>query len=283
MEVGKKFADLESYNQQMAKGLQDKLFFLEHLPEKKQFLFVDFGCADGTLIDALYHMLDEYNEFIGYDVSEQMIDIARTKISEMPDRITFTSNWDYVCDRLKATKKVKVLVLSSVIHEVYSYAHKGDVEVFWKRVLESGFDYICVRDMMTSADTQLTTVPEWKNNITMNYHRFMSQGRYEQFVQKWGDVSNLKSFLHFLLKYRWQINWNREVNENYFPIDIEDFLSYFEEGYNLSYFKRFRVPFLEECIYNDFRVKYDDPNSELYNDFTHVKMVFSKKHKYSTI
>ena len=283
MEVGEKFADLESYNQQMAKGLQDKLFFLEHLPNNSQFLFVDFGCADGTLIDALYHMLDENNEFIGYDASEQMIDIARTKISESSDSITFTSDWEIVNKMLKETKKVKVLILSSVVHEVYSYAREGDVEMFWKRVLESGFDYICVRDMMTSSDTWVTTVPVWKNNIIMNYHKFMSSYRYNQFIQKWGDVSNLRSFLHFLLKYRWQINWDREVNENYFPIDIEDFLSYFEEGYNLSYFKRFRVSFLEECIYKDFGVKFDDPNSELYNDFTHVKMVFSKKHKYSTI
>ena len=38
------------------------------------------------------------------------------------------------------------------------------------------------------------------------------------FSNKWGTIDNYKNLIHFLLKYRWKVNWNREVNENYFPI-----------------------------------------------------------------
>ena len=37
----------------MAKGMEDKLFFLNELPKNYEYTFVDFGCADGTLINYL--------------------------------------------------------------------------------------------------------------------------------------------------------------------------------------------------------------------------------------
>ena len=81
-----------------------------------------------------------------------------------------------------------------------------------------------------------------------------------------------KNLLHFLLKYRWTINWNREVHENYFPIYVEDFLNKFEEKYNLNYLKRFRVPFLNTCWKTDF-----DINENEISDNTHIKTIFELK------
>jgi SAM-dependent methyltransferase len=273
MEVGKKFENLKVYNQNMAKGLEDKMFFLEHLPNEFGYVFVDFGCADGSLIDALYHSLNPYNQYIGFDISEQMIDIARTKISESPKNVLFTSDWNDVRYELLGNDKKKVLILSSVVHEVYSYAKsREDIDTFWKRVLDTGFDYICVRDMMVPWDTLATPTPvEWINNIKWDAKGNVPKERREQFCEKWGPIENKHNALHYLLKYRWQINWNREVNENYFPIDIEDFLDMFKDSYNLDYFIRFIVPFIKDKIEEDFSITLGD------TDFTHIKAVFSKK------
>ena len=274
MEVGKKFENLKVYNQNMAKGLEDKMFFLEHLPKEDGYVFVDFGCADGTLIDALYHSLSSSNQYIGFDISEQMIDIARTKISESPKNVLFTSDWSDVRHELSGNDKKKVLILSSVVHEVYSYAKsREDIDTFWKRVLETGFDYICIRDMMIPNDTRNTPTPcEWVKYIQLYWENFMSEERFNQFLKKWGPIDlNKHVALHFLLKYRWQINWDREVNENYFPVDMEVFLDKFEKSYNLDYLQRFTVPFIKDTIEKDFWITLGD------TDFTHIKAIFSIK------
>lgn len=45
------------------------------------------------------------------------------------------------------------------------------------------------------------------------------------FEDVWGDVCdvrarkvNVKNLIHFLVKYRYVENWEREVQENYFPV-----------------------------------------------------------------
>ena len=273
MDVGAKFKNLRLYNYEMAQGLEDKLFFLEHLPNENGYIFVDFGCADGTLIDSLYHILPADNLFIGFDVSDQMIDLAKTKRTDSPNNVIFTTDWRDVQYALMGSDRKKVLILSSVVHEVFSYAKSTkDIDTFWKRVLETGFDYICVRDMMVPNDTRNTATPtEWINNIKWDAKNNVPAGRREQFCEKWGPIEIKYNALHYLLKYRWQINWDREVNENYFPIDIEVFLDKFKSSYNLDYFNRFIVPFIKDKIKEDFSITLGD------TDFTHIKAIFSKK------
>lgn len=275
MEVGKNFVDIHSYNQNMTKGLEDKLFFIKHLnlDKDKSYLFVDFGCADGVLLDTLYGIMETnglHCYFIGYDISEMMINLAKTKFSHYPaDNVLFTNNWTAVKDKLKSHYDMEsVLILSSVIHEVYSYsAYPSDIEIFWDRVLNSGFKYICVRDMMCSKDTERITSTDYTKLIQTL--RSDSISCLKEFEEVWGDVlKSNKQFIHFLLKYRWQINWEREVEENYFPIDIEEFLEKMN-SYNMTYFKRFCVPFLEQCWEKDFGIKI--------KDFTHIKAVFETK------
>lgn len=48
MEIGAKFKNIISYNLEMTKSLEDKLFFAEKFPKNENYTFVDFGCTDGT-------------------------------------------------------------------------------------------------------------------------------------------------------------------------------------------------------------------------------------------
>jgi SAM-dependent methyltransferase len=269
MEIGKKFKNIDSYNESMSKHMKDKTFWYSMLPENKLYTFVDFGCADGAMINYLYQ-IDDINWFIGFDISETMIDLAKTKFNgDNRSDVWFTSNWDEVAQKLEDSKKCNhqtILILSSVIHEVYSYAKDdSEIDAFWKKVLESDFDYIVVRDMMVSKDTLRTA--DFKDFDKVNTKGFY-QNQLNDFEKKYGKINIVKNLIHFLLKYRWKINWEREVNENYFPIMVEDFLEKME-SYNLDYFKRFRVKFLDDEIEKDFEIKLQD--------FTHIKAIFSKK------
>ena len=276
MEVGKKFADLIYYNDNMRKGMEDKLFFLDNMDisKGKSYIFVDFGCADGILINTLYGIMEDAGinaYYIGYDISETMIDLAKTNFSHNASNVLFTTDWDKVAEKVSNFSSMEsVLILSSVIHEVYSYSkYPSDITLFWERVLNTGFKYICVRDMMCSEDANredkdLFWILKEHIPFATTKSRLL-----REFEAIWGSTTNVKNLMHFLLKYRWVINWEREVEENYFPIYVSEFLEKFNEKYNLNYFNRFRVPFLDKRWKEDFDVEL--------NDNTHIKAIFEIK------
>ena len=278
MGIGIDFADIISYTENMAKGMDDKLYFLSKIAfdKKEKYLFVDFGCADGAMISAVYEILHDRginSYFIGYDISEEMINLAKTKFAFDTQEVLFTSCWDSVDNLVKSMFKgyKKILILSSVIHELYSYSKfEYEITEFWDRVTNSGFDYICLRDMMCSYDADRPTSTLMVNKF---YDKIkdspMMKSLLNSFESVWGSVDNNKNFMHFMLKYRWKINWDREVNENYFPRYLDEIMGKFDNNYNVSYMERFRVPFLDDCIKKDFDITL--------SDYTHVKAVFEKK------
>ena len=267
-EVGKNFTSVSYYNKEMQKGMEDKLFFINKLPANQKYVFVDFGCADGSMINALSAIYEGKDHvYVGYDISETMISIAKTNYHGPTDEnVRFTADWEEVLNILVGTIGYKkVLILSSVIHEVYSYAEsEQDIKTFWDRVCNHGFDYIVIRDMCPSdsifRNTHWSNVDKILNNC--------DETQLGEFEKVWGSITKQNNFVHFLLKYRWKINWKREVNENYFPITVQTLLTYFKD-FNIDYFERFRVPFLDECWMKDFSISIED--------YTHIKAIFSKK------
>ena len=188
----------------------------------------------------------------------------------------FTTNWDYVLTTIKREKdsgKKIVLVLSSVVHEVYSYGNQSDIDAFWNKIRCAykpsslyGFDYICLRDMMYSGTINRPSKKEAVEKIHMTKDDWLDIVARPDFERIWGSLDENRNLVHFLLKYRWKTNWEREVHENYFPISIEKFLEHFDGFFRLDYFEKFRVRFLEECIYKDFGI--------ILEDTTHIKAIF---------
>ena len=277
LEVGGKFTNILSYNQNMAKGMEDKLFFVNILPlrESNHWIFVDFGCADGTLFTALAPILEEMGinaTLIGYDISETMVRLAKEKHSTSSyDKVSivFTYNWNIVDRYIKYSNAKKAVILSSVVHEVYSYAEsEQDISTFWDRILNSGFDFVCIRDMMPSKSIDRPTDEDMLQDFleTIRDKKPELVDYVKDFQSHWGGLDNNKNFVHYLLKYRWITNWSREVNENYFPIYVEDFLDMMS-SYRTKYIKLFRVPFLDDCWFKDFRLAITDN--------THIKAVFA--------
>ena len=274
-EIGIKFSNIEYYNKEMQKGMEDKLFFVERLPKNQNYMFVDFGCADGSMINALASIYKDNpnNVYVGYDISDEMIKLAKTNYhGPVNANVRFTTNWDE-CRQSGSSvfvNRKKVLILSSVIHEVYSYGTEETICKFWDQVRYSDFDYIIIRDMCPSEDIDRDAKKSLTNTIERS--RNVSIEQVKEFSEIWGTLTNNKNAIHFLLKYRWKVNWDREVRENYFPIYVEDLIEKITctgARYKIDYLNRFRVPFLDKCIKEDFNIELDD--------FTHIKAIFSKK------
>ena len=271
MSLENRFNDITSYNDNLRKGMSDKLFFLDHLPDD-EYLFFDFGCADGSLIEALKkepRCRGKKHWYVGYDISEEMIHLAQKKLGcNRNNRVFLTSQWedamDHVRQKAKRHRFKTVLILSSVIHEVYSY--DTSVDTFWSHVTGSGFHYITVRDMMPSHTIDRDTDPGLYEAFLKNRNKVLLPNQIADFEQLWGPLGKQKNFVHFLLKYRWTINWSREVKENYFPICIEEFIDKLK-SYQTLFFETFRVKHLDECILKDFGLQLTDN--------THVKAVFT--------
>lgn len=204
-------ANLKVYNDNMRKSLLDKAYFLSFVDSDT---FIDFGCADGSLLKHIHEMFPD-KKLIGYDISPEMLQVAEKNLEGC--NVSLYNNFENVIS-LKLDNAT--LILSSDINDVSRVLHNAN-------------------------PTHLA-----------------------EFQSIWGNISNNKNLVHFLMKYKWVENWAREVRENYFPITIEEFLSKVPNNYVIDYFYEFIMPQTQQGILKDFNI--------LLKDTTHFKCILRK-------
>lgn len=249
--------DITYYNNEMRKSLIDKAFFLDKVDAD---IFVDFGCADGSLIEFIEDMFPDV-VCIGYDISPAELEIARTKT----DAALF-SEWDELVaylDTIRKDKRVAV-VCNSLIHEVYAYGTEDSIATFWSQIFSGTFDAVIIRDMCTSKTANRQSDPIAVAKIRQRY----DQTRLSEFEAQWGNIDSNWSLTHFLLKYRYVKNWQREVNENYLPLNFEDLLQLIPNEYNPVYVDHFTLPFIRQKANEELGVDITDR--------THIKLILEK-------
>lgn len=186
---------------------------------------------------------------------------------KLPNNSLLTSNWNDVIKEL-SNYKYTLLNLSSVIHEVYSYSNTLEINNFWKKVFKSNFAYITIRDMMPSISLTKNKITDYKEDAK-KIRRMADKDQLLSFEEKWGSINNsYRNFIHFLLKYRYKNNWEREVNEDYLPITLETLKSKIPSDYNIKSEIDFVLPFLKNEIKKDFNIDLIYP--------THTKMIIKK-------
>ena len=250
-----KIADREIYLTRMQRSILDKMFFIDKVFEPFEYV-LDFGCANGGLIKALRGMCPEY-KYAGYDIDADMIKAARENVPGVP----FFTEWDSI----DVPFENSLLNISSTIHEVYSYGTDKDVEEFWGRVFDSGFRYVTVRDMMFTE--KLERPADEKMLGAVRSGAFTSQ--LSDFEDEWGSITTQKQLVHYLLKYRYTQNWEREVRENYFPVSAEKLLSLVPDSYSITYCELFALPFTAWQIRKDFGFTLEDT--------THIKLILERR------
>lgn len=234
-------ANLKVYNDNMRKSLLDKAYFLSFVDSDT---FIDFGCADGSLLKHIHEMFPD-KKLIGYDISPEMLQVAEKNLEGC--NVSLYNNFENVIS-LKLDNAT--LILSSVIHEVYSYGDNQSVNEFWRQVFNENFRYIAIRDLTPRKSIdRMSDI----NDVSRVLHN-ANPTHLAEFQSIWGNISNNKNLVHFLMKYKWVENWAREVRENYFPITIEEFLSKVPNNYVIDYFYEFIMPRTQQGILKDFNI-----------------------------
>jgi SAM-dependent methyltransferase len=248
-----------SYGEGMRKSLLDKIFFMDKIDAR---VFVDYGCADGSLIGFLRTLFPEMR-YVGYDISSEMVDQAKKKVGEEEGRVTFTADWPEALSHAVSGKNA--LILSSVIHEIYSYGTAADTQDFLSRMASGQWDFIVLRDMVPSMSIDK---PSYINDV----RRVMlkaDQAALREFERQWGSIESNRNLVHVLLKYRYTDNLDREVGENYFPVTREELFSSIPDNYDIIFHEHFRLPFAVRRIAQDFGITL--------RDNTHLKLILEKR------
>ena len=242
----------ELYVQRMEKSMVDKLWFAKKIPSEVG-AYVDFGCADGAMLSHI-HILFPEAKLYGIDANEHMIEQARRKcpFAEFHHRF------------FNGIPEDSVLVLSSVIHEVFSYGDSNSVSAFWDYVFNTGFRYVAIRDLMVSNfSLRPAEVP-----LIESIEKYGNKQQLKDYTDIWGDISLQKDAIHFLLKYKYVENWDREVRENYFPITLEHLLNLTPCKYKINFLHHYILPYTKNMIQKDFCTSFPDN--------THVKLLLGK-------
>lgn len=262
----------DSYNREMRKSLIDKIFYLDKVEDTS--IFVDYGCADGETLRLARAIIPEA-VYIGYDLSKDMVRIAKEKenngiiftddINELSELVhnsrVIEDNPPWPIPRQKKT----CISLMSLIHEVYAYGPES-VKSFWEYIFNSGFfNYIAIRDMCVSKTTSRPSDPISVSKIRMYYDKNMLS----QWESTWGSLNDNWSLTHFLLTYRYVDSWDRELQENYLPLCLEDLLALIPNKWEPTYIEHYTLPFIRQKVKDDFDIDLQDR--------THMKLILKKK------
>lgn len=263
--------DLSIYTSRMKNGMEDKLYFLEFLESPP--LLVDYGCADGTLIK---HIKDIYPDAIcyGYDLNLDMLSMAKERLKEYSHVYLLHEKY-FKMHSLVQSKKThsEILNLSSVIHEIYSYGNDESIKEFWKSVFGIGVERIAIRDMFFQSSTkypsQFKSFDEFFDCFMKGIQKNGLEGLWEDFRKVYPNKISYKLITHFLLKYKYVENWEREVHENYFSLDKEQLMRIIPKSYEIEYEKDYILSYIHELVWSDFGIDLDC--------CTHMKVILKKK------
>ena len=289
-------ANNDVYLSNMAKSFPDKAWFIRYVDPDIDTV-VDFGGGSGEFCEYVKAKLerpDRSVRFIVIDNNEAFAAAARSR-----GFMTFPS-----LPEMRSSGKVdlenSLLVMSSVIHEVYSYATgPGDISGFWSAVAACGFRQIAIRDMSLNYGN-FTNVPV-EDVIWVYENVFKDPGLTVKgaritdllgdFEDEWGALCdpalgkvNVKNLVHFLIKYRYVENWDRELHENYLPI-TQDRLEGILTGMGYSFVRKesSKLPFYAKTWAKDFKLRRPDndrPKARvlawLETRSTHIKWLVAK-------
>lgn len=251
----KVISDNSVYLKGMRNTYHDKSWFMSIVPDKIDTI-IDFGCADGSFIDYMKRNWPDYC-YVGIDNNSDFLLICRNKGIE-----AFGSLQD-AAKELVGHLDNTLLVMNSVLHEIYTYKGTPEAEELWRVFGNNGIKYIALRDMYArgcgifSSKTQneLYDVCEKKDKhaAANNGELIALDEKLDDFERQWGAVSDGYRMTHFLLKYFYNMNWERELVENYIPFHYRELHEAIRNvGYDITYENFYSLPWLKQKWLKDF-------------------------------
>jgi hypothetical protein len=228
------------YLSKMRKTFTDKAWFMSLIPDDVTTI-IDFGYADNSFINFLRNDYPEYR-YIGIEINESFLKASREQGQECYRSLTELLNTGSL------HSETTLLVLSSVLHEVYSY---GDVDAFWNEVKLVAPKYIALRDMYAHNCGMFASATQAE--LEARIEASPLKEHYADFTRYWGRADNGYTAIHFLLKYFYDANWKREVQENYIPYHYRELHTRFRRaGYDVVFEQFYGLPYLKGKWHKDF-------------------------------
>ena len=301
-----KLRDEQVYLERMAKTFLDKVFFLKDLPETVDRI-VDFGCADGSFLQFIDRVMPSRYKLLGVDMNPKFAKLCEKK------GYMVMKDLKHVVKMLPEAERAKTcVVLSSVLHEVLSYDddwRKPEFNELMALLRDSGFGCIAIRDMSCVMKEQ--PAAELKEVLLDEQAVQAAIARLEdKLLLRGGQISfsdnttaalrlmNSKfrchliepheELFHFLLKYFYTENWDRESREQYFweQNSLAQMQRHFSEndGWKMYVGETFKIPYLVRKWQADFDLD-GDPDFEevLRRCDTHYRALFVNEKAVSKI
>lgn len=246
--------NFETYQQNLSKSLQEKLFFLSHIDISKYDLIVDFGCGNGALTKYLANITN--STLIGYDDSEQMIEFCKKEHKNI--QIQFTNVWADIRKNLHHYKN-KLIIFSSVLHENSENEQKM---LIYTAMLN--FDTVVIRDMRPPLNNEPIS-----NATRKRVLKQVGSWQAELFETKWGKITDKNNLYRFFLMNEFVENFESELEEDYFGViwgEIDTILTGF--GYS-KFSQNYTLQYRKKQVEKRFQHKMED--------FTHRNVIYFKK------
>jgi SAM-dependent methyltransferase len=250
--------DPKGYLERMSHSLREKLKVAEYIPESAREI-LDVGCADGVVTHALAPLFPKAR-IKGIDLNGDFVEAA--KAGQDDSAPTFEKV--YLREMLARPERFDALLFTSVLHEFYSY---GEGKSSVVKALADAYELlapggrIVVRDMMLSEQSKEKTsgagaiadkiraVPEMLPLVA-------------DFERSHGPLDSLYTVNHFLLKYFYTDNWERECTEHYVPVTNQEYQALFGLlGAEVIHNETYCIPYLRQKWGRDFGLSDDELDS----------------------
>jgi len=265
--------NIDTYIKGMSTTLRDKMWWLDLIPDEIDTV-IDYGCAQGDLA----MLLPDKYRYIGIDNSPEMLQLARhNHVLHLGRHSEFYPSLIEANGKYEPT--TTVLVLNSVMHEIFSYLSPAEIHALFEEMFGSGIRCVAIRDMHLPDEESLEKIGTRSNKARIEqshrysylwteYMNYMMYGRYSEGYRQEdnGRIAFERMPLYiteFLMKYRYVENWRREMRENYFWPWLQMISQYIrsdgnEHGfYAVAHESEFRIPFIVDKIKEDFDIDFD--------------------------
>lgn len=276
-----KIQDIKSYQDGLNKNLNDKIdFFINQIDSDIDYI-IDFGSANGSLMQKVIEMHDNI-KVVCIDNNRKMRKLCYKNMKEYKQFISVYKSLKSFERHNSINYKKTVIILSSVVHELFYYLTESKAKKLLYEVFNKGFSKIIIRDMSVSSNTDI-----FFNDKCQYYKNFYDKINKEIYLNKsWKfylkkckiNEIKLNDVIQFLFKYQYSnpsknliANWERECKLNYFPLKYEElrkmYMS-FGKMYDISYEQHYIPNYIYNSILEDFKISL--------KDLTHYKLIFSK-------
>ena len=221
----------EAYYSELDRAMYDKLWWLDKVEDGVDTI-LDFGCSNGAMYQSIHAVMPGRFRCIGLDSDEQKLaDAIHTPGS------TFVKSIKEARSLMDPDRTV--LVLSSVIHELYCYLGTDEAEKLLTELSSLGCRHVVIRDM--EFRSLLPASETIRRELAACLEKKVPE-RFGMWSALRGDFS-MKGLFEFMLSYIHTANLKRELEESYFGMRTERILSIFS-GYDVLWEHHFLIPYL---------------------------------------